>query len=141
MWSIGVGRERLVASQSQVDLGVDRGLLDVSMAEMNNTNKDFTSTDFISALADGAYAWPGGYPKYFVTSDGEALSFQGAKDNGEQIAESIDSGANDGWRVVGMNINWECPDMYCCHRNERIESAYAEDQGCEDEMTRQSRGG
>lgn len=79
------------------------------------------------ALRDGPYAWPGGYPKYFVASDGEALSFAAVRAEFKQVLNSTRYKLNDGWRVVGVDINWEDPELYCAHTGERIESAYAEE--------------
>lgn len=72
------------------------------------------------------YAWPGGYPRYFVTSDGAALSYAAARENAELIESSIAESSRDGWRVVAAAINWEDPELYCDHSGARIESAYAE---------------
>jgi hypothetical protein len=30
---------------------------------------------------DEPYAWPGGYPRYFITNDGAALSYDAAREN------------------------------------------------------------
>lgn len=87
---------------------------------------NFTVADFNEAL-DEPYAWPGGYPRYFITDDGEALSYKAAKEEADQIREAIQARENNGWRVIGVDINWEDPALYCAHTNERIESAYAED--------------
>ena len=73
------------------------------------------------------YAWPGGYPRYFVTSDGAALSYKSALHNQHLIIDSIENDSNDGWQVIGCDINWEDAGLYCDDTNERIESAYAED--------------
>jgi hypothetical protein len=64
---------------------------------------------------------------FFITSDGGAFSFIGAKAARRMILDSIISHADDGWRVVAMEVNWEDSDLYCDHSGERIESAYAED--------------
>ena len=85
-------------------------------------------SDFRKAIRNGAYAWPGGYPLYFVTSDGAALSFSSARYNRRNILEAIASKASDGWRVVAIDTNWEDPDLRCDDTGERIESAYAEDE-------------
>ena len=74
------------------------------------------------------YAWPGGYPRYFVTDDGAALSFKAAKQERRNILEAIRDQDHSGWRVTGCDINWEDPSLYCDHTGERIESAYAEDE-------------
>ena len=93
---------------------------------MNPTT--YSVQDFNAQLESGAYAWPGGYPLFFVTSDGEAMSFDYAKANADLIRESIASKATDDWRVIGCEVNWEDPALYCCGSNQRIESAYAEDE-------------
>jgi len=74
------------------------------------------------------YAWPGGYPKYIIMSDGEALSIDAAREQLESIRESTLERRNDGWRVVDVDINWEDPALYCAHTGQRIESAYTEDE-------------
>jgi hypothetical protein len=76
---------------------------------------------------DGPFAWPGGYPMFFLCSDGDALSWQAAVENADQIRDSIIQGWNDGWRVVAFDINWEDANLHCSHTGNRIESAYAED--------------
>jgi len=82
---------------------------------------------FEAVLAEGPWAWPGGYPLFFVTSDGEALSFRSAEREREAICEAIAEGnRNNDWFVIGVEINYEDPQLYCFHSGERIESAYAE---------------
>jgi hypothetical protein len=61
------------------------------------------------------YAWPGGYPLYYVTDQGSILCPAHANVEAEYSDELID----------GVDTNWEDPDLYCEH-GERIESAYAE---------------
>jgi hypothetical protein len=56
---------------------------------------------------DEPYAWPGGYPRYFITNDGAALSYDAARENRRLIEESIREACNDGWQVVACEINWE----------------------------------
>ena len=79
-----------------------------------------------AALRSGPYAWPGGYPLYFITSDGAALSFQAVRDNFRSVLWSIRHAVNDGWRVVAIEVNWEDIDLYCDHTGEPIPAAYAE---------------
>ena len=74
------------------------------------------------------YAWPGGYPRYFITSDGAALSYKSALHNQHLIIDSIENHSNDGWEVVGCDINWEDSGLYCDDTNELIESAYADNE-------------
>lgn len=93
---------------------------------------EYTVADFDAQLQAGAYAWPGGYPLYFVVSDGEAMSFEYAKANADLIRAAIADNGKDywqaEWRVIGCEVNWEDASLYCCGNNKRIESAYAEDE-------------
>jgi len=89
--------------------------------------REITSvSDLKAQLRAGPHTDLGGYPLYFVTSDGAALSFRGVLENYRTVAESIRNGSSDGWRVVGVDINWEDPDLVCADTGLRIESAYAE---------------
>lgn len=74
------------------------------------------------------YAWPGGYPMYCITSDGAALCMDCAKSEYRQIAYARHHKLNDGWHVDAVDVNYEDASLYCDHCNERIESAYAEDE-------------
>jgi hypothetical protein len=84
----------------------------------------YTISDFRRDIRQ-PYAWPGGYPMFFLTSDGEALSFAAAKSQRRNVLEAIAGGYSDGWRVVGVNVNWENADLTCAHTGEAIGSAYA----------------
>ena len=91
-----------------------------------------TTKEFKQALRDGEWAWPGGYPKYFLMSDGEPLSFRAAKEEfGLIVGAIIDARTNpnesSGWRVVAVDINWEDSDMLCAHTGDKIQSAYGDD--------------
>ena len=83
-----------------------------------------TISDFRKAYRSGPYAWPGGYPLFFITSDGAVLSFNAAKLERRNILDSIQTGTDDGWRIVGVDINYEDSELICDHTGERIESAY-----------------
>ena len=82
--------------------------------------------DLKNALRAGPYAWPGGYPCYFITSDGAALSFDAVRQEIRQVIWSMRHGVNDGWRVVAVDVNWEDPDLTCEHTGKPIPSAYGE---------------
>jgi hypothetical protein len=85
----------------------------------------YTVSDFRKAMRHGPYAWPGGYPCYFITADGAALSFKTAKAERRQIVEAISHNQrHSGWQIVGMDINWEDHDLTCAHTDEKIEAAY-----------------
>jgi hypothetical protein len=81
-------------------------------------------SDFRKAMRNGPYAWPGGYPLYFVTADGAALSFKSAKAERRNILEALRDKDNSSWRVVGVDVNYENAELYCDHSGERIEAAY-----------------
>ena len=87
-------------------------------------------SDFRKAYRNGPYAWPGGYPLYWVMGDGAALSFDVAKlhrrDMLEALADKDICNCDAGWRPDALEINWEDPNLYCDVTNKRIESAYAE---------------
>lgn len=81
--------------------------------------------DFNKALAAGKYAWPGGYPIFFITVDGGALSFDAAIENADLIRDAvITQDTNSGWCVCAAAVNWEDSDLVCDHTGNKIESAY-----------------
>ena len=95
--------------------------------EYRNTFSHITTVSKLKAtLRNGAYAWPGGYPLYFITNDGGSLSFDTVRRNFRHIAHSIKNGIDDGWRVVYCDINYEDPNLYDDHSGVRIECAYCD---------------
>ena len=81
------------------------------------------------ALRAGQYAWPGGYPCFFIASDGEALSFSAVRSQLREVFWAAQNGRRgDQWGLEGVAINYEDANLYCAHTNKRIESAYAEDE-------------
>lgn len=96
------------------------------------TYKIFNISDFRKAIRAGAYAWPGGYPLYFVMADCEALSFEAAKENKREILTALRDNANNNfpdkqWLIIGIDINYEDNELYCSHSNKKIECAYPPD--------------
>lgn len=77
-----------------------------------------------ATLRAGPYAWPGVYPLYFVTDDGEALSFDSVRANYRQCASSIRNKISDGWRIVACEVNWEDAELTCSHSGEPIECVH-----------------
>jgi hypothetical protein len=86
----------------------------------------YTTEQFTKDLEAGPYAFPGGYPRFFITHDGEALSFQSATKNKALILEAINDNDSTGWRVIGCDINWEDATLRCADSNMLIESAYGD---------------
>jgi hypothetical protein len=60
-----------------------------------------------------AYAWPGGYPLYYVTRDGMAVCPECANREIDQAQEPIDVGTH-----------WEGDPLQCDDCSTMIESAY-----------------
>jgi hypothetical protein len=76
-------------------------------------------------LRRGRYAWPGGYPKFFVMGDGEALSFEAARAEWKQIVRArMWNNRRDQWWIEGVDVNWEDTALICAHTGTKIESAY-----------------
>lgn len=86
-----------------------------------------TVADFYTALIHGPYAWPGGYPCYWLMSDGEACAFNVGFTEAARMIEAIQADDNSGWRPVALDVNWEESDLFCAHTNVRIEPAYEQD--------------
>ena len=84
-----------------------------------------TIEDFRAALKEGPFAWPGGYPLFFLCNDRAALSYDYAKENASLIESAITDKDNaGGWLVIACEVNWEDSMLYC-EGGKRIESAYA----------------
>jgi hypothetical protein len=72
-----------------------------------------------------AYAWPGGYPIYYLAADNGVLcpdcanAYTPERDNEAQL------------KPVECDINYEDGSLYCDHCNKRVESAYAEEDGAQ----------
>lgn len=77
-------------------------------------------------LREGKFAWPGGYPKFFLCADGETLSYEAARECFKQIAHAhcYPEYRDSQWTLVGYDVNWEDQNMVCAHTNKPIESAY-----------------
>ncbi len=89
-----------------------------------------TISDFRAAVRNGPFAWPGGYPLYWIMADGGACAFNVAKTERRSMLDAIanrDVRPRDGWLPVALVINYEDSELVCDHTGERIESAYAED--------------
>ena len=67
------------------------------------------------------WAWPGGYPMFYVDKECSTLCPDCANKSYHDPDE------HEQFRPIDYGINHEDPDMYCAQCGERIESAYAED--------------
>lgn len=72
-----------------------------------------------------SYAWPGGYPIYFITQGCEAVCPSCVNKNRDLIdAAYADEDAR--WNVIDVDINYEDTYLYCCNCDATIEAAYAD---------------
>ncbi len=69
------------------------------------------------------YAWPGGYPIFYVTADNGVLC---ASDECANGPEARDTDADDQWRIVAADIHYEGAQLVCDHCNGTIDSAYGD---------------
>ena len=74
------------------------------------------------------FAWPGGYPFFYITQDNGALCrFCANGGRGSEATTEATEDADPQWLIVASDINYEDPVLLCDHCQRRIESAYAED--------------
>ena len=69
------------------------------------------------------YAWPGGYPLFFITEDCGILCTKCCNENKDLLNDEYDKQ----WFVIDYEVNWEDGELYCDHCNDKIESAYGEE--------------
>lgn len=86
------------------------------------TNKEFYPSYYDMKIELDFYAWPGGYPLYYITKDCGVLCPKCVNENIELLSDPYDPQ----WYIVGYDINYEDSDLYCDHCGERIESAYGD---------------
>jgi hypothetical protein len=98
-------------------------------ANYSRTHRQIESVaDVKASLRAGPYAWPGGYPMFFLMADGEAMCFESVRKNFDAVAEALTTGFNRDWKPVAVEINYEDADLRCAHDMTRIPSAYAEEE-------------
>jgi hypothetical protein len=85
-----------------------------------------TVRELMTSLREGPYTSVGSYPKFWYTHAGEVLSYRAVCDEVYSNARYVRDRDRD--RIIGCGINWEDPCLYCDETNERIESAYAEEE-------------
>ena len=85
------------------------------------------AADLNETLETGLFTSVGGYPKFWIAEDGEALSYDAVIANKELILSAIKDGGDPQWNVTGCEINYEDASLVCAHTNEHIPSAYGDD--------------
>lgn len=87
-----------------------------------------TTPELKQALRAGPYAWPGGYPLYFLAADGSALSFEAVHGEIRQVMYALrHPGTDRDWQIVAVTVNWEDSDLFCAHTGQLIPCAYSDD--------------
>lgn len=86
-----------------------------------------------TVLEVGAYAWPGGYPIFYLAEDNGVLCPKCVEENLDQCIGDPEETFHDQWKIVAHDCNWEDPSLYCDHCGKRVESAYAEPEEEEEE--------
>lgn len=81
-----------------------------------------------AALRAGPYTDLGGYPLYFTTMDGAALSYDAVREQFAQVCGDHMDGTSTGWRITGVAINYEDATLTCDHTGKPIPSAYGEEE-------------
>lgn len=72
------------------------------------------------------YAWPGGYPIFYVVADGGVLCPECAR---MAEAEGLANDSEDEqWYIVAADVNYEDEQLFCDHCYAHIPSAYGEDE-------------
>jgi len=75
------------------------------------------------------YAWPGGYPKSAIMSDGGLICSDCLKKEFTLVCRSTLTGARDGWRVEAIDVIWEGSNQ-CDHCGTCVD-AYPSEEGVE----------
>lgn len=112
----------------------DGALYDLRHQPMQLIRRDYkksfrtidTVAQFKATLRAGEFTFPGAYQLYFITDDGAAVSFDGARDNYRLIIDSIRNRLNDGHLIVGCEINYEDCNLYCAATGNIIPASYGE---------------
>ena len=64
-----------------------------------------------------AFAWPGGYPLFYLDRENSVLCVDCARKS--DTADEI-----DGFKPVAVDVNWEDDSLFCDNCSKQIEAAY-----------------
>jgi hypothetical protein len=88
------------------------------------------------------YAWPGGYPVFYLSRngfrDGETMELDyNEHDRSENVtcAKCAGNAAEEALILIASDVNYEDASLYCDVCSERIESAYTIDQDEDEDDT------
>lgn len=72
-----------------------------------------------------SYAWPGGYPLYYIVGDDDNAGTI-CPDCAQLVADAPGDYSPDQFRYRAVAPNWEDTDLWCDHCGERIPCAYGD---------------
>lgn len=81
-----------------------------------------------------SFAWPGGYPLFYLCNDGGILCPDCMNSEIVQIDDSTRTRSRDGWNVAACDAHYEGPPLPCDHCGHEIESAYGDPEDQEDDQ-------
>jgi hypothetical protein len=73
-----------------------------------------------------AYAWPGGYPIFYLCADGGVLCPVCVNVDMRSVLDAAFVDGDKQWDVVACDVNWEDDTMQCDNCNKFIQSAYGD---------------
>lgn len=79
------------------------------------------------SFARNPYAWPGAYPMVAITADGGCLCSNCVKKEWRLVCAETFENTNCGFRIAGIDVNYENPDLYCDHCGAHMQPAHGED--------------
>lgn len=85
--------------------------------EVLNVNSDIMELQKRNLNKLPKYAWPGGYPIYYVDNGNQALCYDCAIKNDEFTEQ-----------LTAYDINYENTSLTCDHCSKKIESAYCDEE-------------
>lgn len=84
--------------------------------EVKTKSFNFQAGKLVKEIIRNPYAWPGGYAKAAITTDGAMLCHSCVKDNYREIIHSTTIWQiNDGWQVSGIMLAMEADSVPCDH--------------------------
>lgn len=69
-----------------------------------------------------SYAFPGGYPLFYVTADNSVLCPECSNQSDVDYNDRDDKQ----WNIVAADVNYEDDSLFCDHCSKVIESAYGD---------------
>lgn len=75
---------------------------------------NFEANAIVKSIIREPFAWPGGYERFAITTDGAVLCYKCLKTEYKIIAHSTLFGFNDGWQVCEQSHEGEQDEKVIC---------------------------